>query len=192
MTKLNQRSRILILVASLLLGLSFLFPLWQIEIWAPQYPEGLFMQIWTSKIAGDVRNINILNHYIGMHAITPTDIPELSYFPKIFAGLLLFGLLTAIVGRRILHYLWTGGLVAFALWALHDFWAWEYRYGHDLNPNAAIKMDDMNYQPPLIGSKELLNITAWSLPHVAGYAFMLAIALAVSVYWVEFRPKRGV
>ncbi len=41
---------------------------------------------------------------------------------------------------------------------LYDFYMWEYDYGHNLNPHAAIKIPGMAYQPPLIGSKMLLTL----------------------------------
>jgi copper chaperone NosL len=186
---MKKLSRILVLVAVLLLGVTFIAPLWKIEIWAPQYPEGLFMYIWTTKLTGDVRNINILNHYIGMKAISAADFPEFIYFPKAFAGLMIMGALVAAFGKKWLHYLWTVTILTFATWAFFDFWKWEYNFGHDLNPDAAIQMDGMTYSPPLLGHKELLNISAWSLPHFGGYGFTFAIMLAVFVTWYEFKNK---
>ncbi len=183
MTKLN---RLLIAVGSALLGLSFLFPLWRISLWAPQYPEGLSMQIWTSKLTGDLQTINILNHYIGMMPINEASFAELKYFPVFFAVLLVFGLLTSLINRRPLLYIWTAGLLAFSLLALYDFWAWEYRFGHELNPDAAIKMDDMAYQPPLFGEKTFLNIVATSYPGLAGWSMMLTVIIATGTSVVTF------
>ena len=86
--KLSQPNRaglteaIAIAASATLLLATFFFPLWQIQLWAPQYPEGLFMSIWTSKLSGDVNNINVLNHYIGMHKILAKDFPELKVLPK--------------------------------------------------------------------------------------------------------------
>ncbi len=186
---MKKHERIAVAIAALLLGVSFIAPLWNIEIWAPQYPEGLYMQIWTSKIEGDITTINILNHYIGMKAITPDSFPELQFFPKVFATLLVFGLLVAGIGKRWGLYLWTSTLLGFALWAFYDFWRWEHDFGHNLNPDAAIKVEGMTYAPPLIGSKELLNISAWSLPGLAGYAFGLAVALALLVSYLTIFKK---
>jgi copper chaperone NosL len=39
--------------------------------------------------------------------------------------------------------------------------------------NAIIKIPGMSYQPPLIGSKQILNFTAHSWPGSGGYAIML-------------------
>jgi copper chaperone NosL len=168
------------LFASVLLVLTFIFPLWQISIWAPQYPEGLSMQIWSHKFTGDVQTINILNHYIGMQAIDESSFPELQYFKIIFGVLIALGILTSLINKRFMIYTWALSMVGFALWGLYDFWKWEYEFGHNLNPDAAIKMEDMVYQPPLIGTKEFLNIQATSMPELAGYAFTIAVLLAVA------------
>ena len=81
------RSKITIAFASLLLLLTFLFPLWYINLEAPQYPEGIGLEIWINQITGqkpnDLTNINGLNHYIGMKTIVPDAIPELKIMPFI-------------------------------------------------------------------------------------------------------------
>lgn len=183
MTKLH---RIIIAIATLLLGLSYLFPLWEISLWAPQYPEGLAMQIWTSKLTGDLQTINILNHYIGMMPIDETSFAELKYFPILFAILMGLGLLTSLMNKRPLLYFWTVCMLAFSLLALYDFWAWEYRFGHELNPDAAIKMDDMVYQPPLFGEKTFLNIVATSYPGLAGWGMIVSVTATFIVTALTF------
>lgn len=174
-----KTTRILTLIASALLGSAFLFPLWKISLWAPQYPEGLSMQIWISKLTGDLQTINTLNHYIGMSHIDASSFPELQIFPYVFGGLAIFGLIVFLLNKRILLYSWTLALVIFSGVALYDFWAWEYKFGHELNPDAAIKMEDMVYQPPLIGEKVFLNIVASSYPDLAGIGMITAVTLAL-------------
>jgi len=176
---LSPLERAGLILAALLIGLVYFFPLWRISLQAPQYPEGLSLFIWSDKLSGDLRTINTLNHYIGMAAIHPESFTELKYFTPVFFGLAIGAVVAAAVGRKILLYLWTLLLVGFSGWALVDFWLWEFKFGHELDPDAAIKMEDMVYQPPLIGEKDFLNITASSWPDVAGAAFACAVALAV-------------
>jgi copper chaperone NosL len=154
-------------------------PLWFIELFAPQYPEGLGMQIWSNRITGDVDNINILNHYIGMKHIIPNEIPELRILPTIFLVIVISGLLTALFNSKILMRIWVAFFLVSGGIAFGDFYMWEYNYGHDLNPDAPIKVPGMHYQPPLIGSKTLLNISAYSYPDIAGVCVFIAIALAI-------------
>lgn len=173
-------------LASGLMGISFFYPLWNISLWAPQYPEGLYMQIWSSKITGDLQTINILNHYIGMAHIDPSSFSELKFFPIIISTHIIFGLLTVIFNKRALLYAWTLSLIIFSLVSLYDFWAWEYKFGHELNPDAAIKMEDMVYQPPLFGEKTFLNIVATSYPGVAGWSMMGTVLLAIMASLLTF------
>lgn len=191
---MRRSSRVLIATASLLLGLVFLFPLWRIELIAPQYPEGLGLLIGVSDITGigahDLQNINGLNHYIGMKAIHPDSIKELQFMP-VFVGIMIgFGLLVAATGNRILLYIWVGVLLLGSVAGLVDFWLWSYDYGHNLDPTAAIKVPGMTYQPPLIGSKKLLNFVATSWPGLGGLAAMLAVAMGTLTAFGEWRRGR--
>jgi copper chaperone NosL len=187
--KMSGLSRALLAVAGLLMLVGFQFPLWKISLWAPQYPEGLSLSIWINKFSGDVQTVNILNHYIGMAPIEEGSFPELQMFPKYFMALCALGLVVAAIGRRFGAWIYALVNVAFASWALYDFWSWEYKFGHDLNPDAAIKMEDMVYQPPLIGEKLFLNISASSWPDIAGIAFAVAVLLSLAVLVIELRRK---
>lgn len=176
-------SKIIIGIASLILILTFFFPLWKINLEAPQYPEGIGLKIWINKITGqnpnDLDNINGLNHYIGMKKIEPDSIPELKVMPYIIIFMILFGLTTAITGKRFLAYSWIALFIILAAIGLYDFYLWEYDYGHNLNPNAAIKIPGMAYQPPLIGAKQLLNFNAISLPDISFYLLVTVVVLTI-------------
>lgn len=180
MTKI---SKIIVFTSSLLLLLTFLFPLWYINLEAPQYPEGIGLEIWINKITGqkpnDLENINGLNHYIGMKRIEPDDIAELKIMPFIIVFMVLFGIVSALLGKRVLIYSWIILFILLAAIGLYDFYMWEYDYGHNLNPQAAIKIPGMAYQPPLIGSKMLLNFNAISMPDISFYILAIVVTLAM-------------
>ena len=179
---MTKFTRIISLCAALLMTLAFLFPMWSIDLHAPQYPEGIGLHIWINKITGknanDLKNINGLNHYIGMKEIHPESIPELKIMPWLIGFMILLGIGVAILGRKNFVYVWIVMMLIIMSVGLVDFYMWEYDYGHDLNPKAAIKIPGMSYQPPLIGSKQLLNMRTSSWPHVGGWAIMLSVALA--------------
>ena len=176
--KLNPITRITIVVASLAMISAFFVPLWQILMWAPQYPEGLEMKIWIDDISGDVKIISALNHYIGMRHIEVSMFPEFGYMKYIVMALVGIGLLTSLVNRRIMLIGFALLIVATGIAALVDFYLWGYDYGHNLDPSAPIVVPGMAYQPPLIGTKQLLNFTAFSGPDIGGWIF-LVISLAV-------------
>ncbi len=174
--------------------LAYVFPIWRISLKAPQYPEGLGMYIWVNNITGqkqhDLGKINNLNHYIGMKTIHPESIKELQVMPYIIATLIALGLLAAAAGKRWMLYTWTVLFILTALVGLIDFYLWEYDYGHNLDPRAAISIPGMSYQPPLIGSKKLLNFTAISMPSIGGWAVFASLFTGILVSIGEWRHAR--
>lgn len=191
---METKSKILIIIAALMIMLTFVFPLWYIDLEAPQYPEGIGLQIWINQIVGqnphDLANINGLNHYIGMKEIEPESIPELKIMPYLMIFMMLFGLMAGVLGKRTLVYTWILLFVIMAAIGMYDFYMWEYDYGHDLNPLAAIKIPGMAYQPPLIGSKMLLNFNAISMPHIATYILAFAVILVVVALIIDIKVKK--
>jgi len=169
---------------------AYFLPLWQIILEAPQYPEGLGMKIWLNSITGNVDQINGLNHYIGMKHIIVEDFVEFKVLPYVFGFIIAVGLFTAFNGRLIWLKIWFFLLVLFAIAGLTDFYLWEYDYGHNLDPRAAIKVPGMNYQPPLIGYKQLLNFLAGSLPDIGGIIVVMAALMAGGVLIYEMRLIR--
>ena len=189
---MNHSSRLLLSAAAFLLLLSLLQPLWTISLSAPQYPEGIGLKIWAHQITGqkeqDLRNINGLNHYIGMKAIEPDSIPELRILPPTILALSILGLLAAWSGRRGLLTAWLAVLLVAGIAGLVDFYLWEHDYGHNLNPDAAIKIPGMSFQPPLIGTKQLLNMRTTVLPGLGGVAIFLALGLGLAAWWRSRTP----
>jgi hypothetical protein len=171
---MSRLQRLLVAIASVAVLGVFIFPLWRIDLEAPQYPEGIGMLIHVDGVGGvkehDLDNINGLNHYIGMKKIDPDAIPELAYMPWIAGGIVVTGLGVAALGRRRVYVPWALTVLGVFAYGMYDFWRWEYDYGHDLDlEHAAIKVPGMAYQPPLIGSKQILNFVAHSWPDVGGW-----------------------
>lgn len=173
MKKLKTSTRIIIAIASLAMISAYYVPLWQILMWAPQYPEGLEMKIWIDNLSGDVKIISALNHYIGMKHIEVSMFPEFKYMIYIVGSLIGFGLLTSLVNRRFMLVAFGSLIVASGIAALVDFYLWGYDYGHNLDPTAPIVVPGMAYQPPVIGTKQLLNFTAFSGPDIGGWIFLV-------------------
>jgi copper chaperone NosL len=191
MKKMSVSSRILIAVASAGMIAVFFLPVWAIYLTAPQYPEGLEMNIWLTQITGQVDIINGLNHYIGMKHISVDMFPEFGYMKYILAGFIAYGLLVALLGSRkwLLSLLALTVLMACA--ALYDFYLWGYDYGHNLDPNAAIKVPGFSYQPPVIGHKTLLNFDAYSYPDTGGWVIVAAAAIFFLVFFLEWYRNRN-
>jgi len=161
------------------------FPIWQIQLSAPQYPEGLILLIFPNKLGGNVDIINGLNHYIGMKPIHVADFYEFTLLPYIISFFSLLFMVTGLLGKRKLMNIAFVLFVCFGVVAMADFWKWEYNYGHTLNPEAAIIVPGMSYQPPLIGFKQLLNFGAYSIPDTGGWIFVGAGVILLFVVCME-------
>jgi len=186
-TRLTKISRIVCLIAAIVLAYIISLPIWRIELTAPQYPEGLVLKIFASKLSGDVDVINGLNHYIGMRTLHTSDFIEFTVLPYIIGCLAFFGLLTALINRKWFFYTWIGSLLLFGAVALVDFYRWNYNYGHNLNPEAPIRVPGMSYQPPLIGYKQLLNFGAYSIPDIGGWIFIGVYVMLFVIMFIELK-----
>ena len=167
--KISTLSKVMLLLVMVLLVSSVFVPMWRIELSAPQYPEGLVLQLHANKIGGDVEIINGLNHYIGMKTLHKEDFIEFTVLPYIIGFFALCALAVAVVAKKKELYALFISFILFGILAGVDFYRWNYEYGHNLDPNAAIQVPGMSYQPPLIGYKQLLNFGAYSIPDIGGW-----------------------
>lgn len=190
--KISIASRIMLVVCGLLILAVLVTPIWRIELDAPQYPEGLSMQIHANKLAGNVDIINGLNHYIGMKTLHDKDFPEFVILPWIIGFFSVLFILAAIINRRKFLNLAFTLFVLFGVIAMIDFWRWEYDYGHNLDPAAAIIVPGMSYQPPLIGFKQLLNFGAYSIPDIGGWIFIGVGLILLGLVIYEWRRLKKI
>ena len=189
-TNLSLLSKVMLVVVGLLFTASLFLPLWRIELDAPQYPEGLVLQLHANKIAGDVDIINGLNHYIGMATLHTENFFEFTVLPYFFGSFALIAFALIFINRRkaVLVFLIT--FVLFIAISAVDFYRWNYEYGHNLDPNAAIIVPGMAYQPPLLGFKQLLNFGAYSIPDVGGWLLTAAGIILSVIVWIEYKSKK--
>ncbi len=192
MKKMTLTSRVLVGLASLAMIASYFLPVWAIYLIAPQYPEGLEMNIHLNKISGEVEIINGLNHYIGMKHIDGHMFPEFNFLVYIVGFLILFGLIVAITGHRKLLITFCILILLFAVAALVDFYMWGYDYGHNLDPTAPIQVPGLSYQPPVIGHKKLLNFDAYSYPDTGGWFIIIAGIVVFIVWFMEWRRTKKI
>jgi copper chaperone NosL len=191
--RIKTATRGALFLCGLALVAVLILPMWRIELAAPQYPEGLIMLIYANRLGGNVDIINGLNHYIGMKTLHTEDFIEFTILPGIIIFFISAFLLTALMGKRKWLNLLLVLFISFGVIAMIDFWRWEYNYGHNLNPEAAIIVPGMAYQPPLIGFKQLLNFGAYSIPDAGGWIFVAvgAVLLFLVIYeWQLFRKRK--
>jgi hypothetical protein len=188
--------RALVLAAALLVVPTYLFPLWNLTMFAPQYGDGLRLDIYSYKLEGgnrgqDLKEINLLNHYIGMRDLAPDDFTEFKWMPFVLGILALLFLRAVVVGRMLDL---VDGIALFGYFGLFSLWSFAYklyRYGHDLAPTAPVKVDP--FMPPLFGGQQLANFEVYSYPGLASWALLgsgIALLLAVSLGAREVRRAR--
>lgn len=188
----------MIIGSLLLLGL-FKFPLWNIMLGAPQYPEPLGMNIYINGIQGasefDIQNIDGLNHYIGMKTIPkPEEMWEFQTFPLVIGGMVALGVIIGILGFfGKVSYKWFIGwfllMSVLGILGMYDFNAWLTAYGSELDPNAIMKMENpdgtpMSYKPPLFGHQKMLNFDVTSLPHTGAYMMFAGMVLTIAAFFI--------
>ena len=184
---LNKLTKTLLIICSVSLIAIILLPIWKIELDAPQYPEGLQLNIYANGLRGNVDIINGLNHYIGMKTLHNQDFIEFTVLTYIIIFFALFFLVIAAINKRQLLNIGVLLFICFGIIAMIDFWRWEYNYGHNLNPDAAIRIPGMAYQPPLIGFKQLLNFGAYSIPDIGGWIFIAVGIMLVFCFYNEWK-----
>jgi hypothetical protein len=186
--------RLLLLAAVLLLAPFYISPLWKLTMFAPQYPEGLRLEIYSYKLEGgnagqDVREINVLNHYIGMKDLVAEDFTEFKWMPFVVGGLGLLFLRAAVLGKMA-HLVDVAVLfVYFGAFSLWSFGYKLYRYGHDLAPTAAVKVDP--FMPPLFGYKQLANFEVYSYPGTGSYGLLAVTAVLILALGLAWRQRRA-
>jgi hypothetical protein len=192
-TPIDLGPRVMILVAAVLLAAIYLFPLWNLTMFAPQYPEGLRLDIYSYKLEGgnnnqDIKEINVLNHYIGMRDLAEEDFTEFKWLPFVVGAMGLLYMRAAVLGTfgHLLDVLVLN--IYFSAFALWSFAFKLYQYGHNLAPEAAVKVDP--FMPPLFGFKQLANFEVYSYPALASYAMGLSTLLLVGAFLVSWRQAR--
>ncbi len=188
--KIAKSSRLALFLCGLLLIPVLFTPIWRIDLAAPQYPEGLNLLIYANKLAGNVDIINGLNHYIGMKTLHTDDFVEFKVLPGIIIFFAAFFILSALIANKKLMNTAFILFVLFGIIAMADFYRWEYDYGHNLDPNAAIIVPGMAYQPPLIGYKQLLNFGAYSVPDIGGWLFIVSGLILLLIVVREWKSDR--
>ena len=201
-----KKASIIMMIGPLfLLGL-FVFPLWNIELGAPQYPEPLGMNIHIDGIRDmnefDLQNIDGLNHYIGMKKLPkPIEMWEFSTFPLVIGGMVALGVVIGLLGfmGKVSYKRFMGWFIVMSILGvlgMYDFNAWMTDYGTNLDPNAIMKLANpdgtpMTYKPPLFGNAKMLNFDVTSLPATGAWMMFTGIMLSLVAFYLGWRNSES-
>ena len=189
----NRTGRILLLAATLLLLLGGTLPLWRISLVAPQYAEGLTLDMYAYQIVAgnkgqDLAEINTLNHYIGMKPIAQADFLEMKVLPFAIGVFALLALRSVVIGRIVSLVDLSVLFLYFGAFSLGSFAYRLYTYGHQLDPHAPMKIAP--FMPVVMGSQQIANFVQTSLP-LAGTICMTAfLVLLIAALVSSIRQAR--
>ena len=184
--------RVLLGLAAACVLVIYFLPLWNLTMFAPQYPDGLRLDIYDHTLVGgnngqDIREINVLNHYIGMHDLTVEDFTEFKWMPFALGGIALILLRAMVFGTvkelvdAFMVFMYFGG---FSLWS---FGYKLYRYGHDLDPTAAVRVP--GFMPPMFGYRQIANFEVYSYPRAGTYVLAAAMLLVTASLLLAWRQR---
>ena len=113
---------------------------------------------------------------------------EFTIFPIVIGLMIVFGLFTAFKGNHKWYLYWLIVMILLGIAGLYDFYGWLSSYGHNLDPNAILKITDpktgelMGYQPPFFGYKKILNFEVYSYPAVGAYLMATGMLFSFIAY----------
>lgn len=187
--------RLMLVLSAALLSVTLVLPLWKLTMFAPQYPEGLRLDIYTQRLEGgnrgqDLKEINLLNHYIGMRDLADEDFTEFKWMPFAIGILALLCLRSAVHGTMASL---VDTVVIFTYFGLFSLWSFGYKlymYGHQLDPTAPVRVDP--FMPPMYGYQKLANFEVYSYPEAGSYTMAatgLLLFTAIALAWRSGRRR---
>ncbi len=190
---LSLGTRILILLAAVSLLTVYFLPLWNMTFVSNQYRDGLVLEIFANRLEGgktanrdDLREINELNHYIGMRPLLESEFSEFIWIPFVIGMLILIALRAMVIGKMsklVDVFVVSAYFGVFSLWSFYNRL---YTYGHNLDPTAAIKVQP--FTPPVFGTKVIANFTVSSLPSAGAFSLVAFLILLLAAIYLSRKP----
>ncbi len=180
---------ILFMIARILLLVSIFLPYWHMELEAPQYPNGLFLTAYVNNMTGDVKEIDGLNHYIGMHSLL--DAAAIERATSVYAIIAMFLLVEL---AAVIHSRWAVLLaipaVTFPIVFLADLYYWMRTFGLNLDPNAPLSAAVKPFIPTVLGEGGIGQFKTYA---ELGTGYWLAVgcaAITVVAFYFHRRAYR--
>lgn len=178
---------LIFMMARLLLLVSIFLPYWHMELEAPQYPKGLFLTAYVNHLSGDVKEIDGLNHYIGMRPLGEAAAFERT--ASIWAVLAMFML---VEGAAFVHSRWAVLLalpaIGFPAGFLIDLYYWMRTFGLTLDRDAPLSASVKPFVPTVIGEGGIGQFRTYA---ELGIGFWLALACSLLIVVGLFFHRRA-
>lgn len=141
---------VIFMLARLMLLVSLFVPYWYMALEAPQYPKGLEITAYVNHLEGDVKEIDGLNHYIGMRPIE-----QAAAFERASAVWVVIAMFLLVEGAALVHSKWAVLLalpaVLFPAGFLLDLQFWLTTFGRNLDPAAPLSASVKPFTPTILG-----------------------------------------
>jgi hypothetical protein len=138
------------IAARIVLLISIFLPYWRMTLEAPQYPDGLHVEAFVNRLTGDVREIDGLNHYIGMRPLE-----EAAQLERALSIAVIISLTLLLEGALYIRTRWAALLalpaITFPAFFLIDLYLWLDHFGQNLDPDAALSNAIDPFTPPVLG-----------------------------------------
>ncbi len=180
-------------VASMLLLVSLRLPLWQMRLESPQYrdQEALRIAVHPESLRGDIRELSVLQQYIGVHI--PPTLPQFKWLPGLLIAGAVLGFTASLVWipvrRRALICVSCALAAALALAAgqamfqIHDI-------GHERDQKTVL-VGVKDFTPPFIGTNRIAQFTVTSRLGLGAWLIGGALALQLAAARVSRQPQAG-
>jgi hypothetical protein len=178
---------VLFVAARILLLISIFVPYWHMELDAPQYPNGLFLTAYVNNLAGDVREIDGLNHYIGMRPLG-----EAAAFERANAVWMIVAMFLLVEGAAFVHSRWAVLLalpaILFPIGFLADLYFWMRTFGLNLDPDAPLSNSVKPFVPTVLGEGGIGQFKTYA---ELGGGYWMAVGCSVLVIAGFFFHRRA-
>lgn len=158
-------------------------PMWSFKLQAPQYPQGLVLNVHLTGATGDVFEIDIINHYIGMQKLGEAAKDERMLAPYVLIALAICVFLAAIVKSKKRAFVFALPVVVFPVAFVTIFYMWLYKFGHDLNPTAPVKL--VAFTPTILGEGIIGQFTTVAFPAMGFYLSCLCSVIVIIIIKIK-------
>jgi copper chaperone NosL len=174
-------------VAAACLLASLKLPLWHLRMEAPQYrdQEALRVRVFPGVMTGDLREITVLNQYIGVHI--PSMLPQSRWLPQALFAAGVVGILASLLPRTFRRVASAFVPIAFAaVVALAVFQAKRQMYDIGHKRDAHTKLARVqDFTPPFLGTAKIAQFTVTSSLGAGAYLIGAAILLQTGAAFVS-------
>ncbi len=175
------------MVARIMLLVSIFFPYWHMELEAPQYPNGLFLTAYVNNLTEDVKEIDGLNHYIGMRSLK-----EAAAFERSASVYLMIAMVLMVEVAAFVHSKWAVLLaipvIGFPVGFLVDLYFWMRHFGLNLDPHAPLSNSVKPFVPTVLGEGGIGQFKTYA---ELGTGYWLAVASGAFIIVGFFFHRRA-